>query len=208
MIKATSLRSVVPSIVVLALDTLAATAGSEKDLLTPSGSLRVGVYQGSPTSMITDPKTGQTHGLTYDLGQEFARRLGVGVEYVTFARIADVIDGMKNGRVDFTVSNATPARAQDVEFSQPLISVELGYLVPQNSTIHREDEIDRSGVRLGVTKSGTSERTLSAKFQNATIDQYAEAATGNREFFLNKPSNVSKAHQAIFRKADLSLGQP
>jgi polar amino acid transport system substrate-binding protein len=56
MIKATSLRSVVPSIIVLALDTLAATAGSEKDLLTPSGSLRVGVYQGSPTSMVTDPR--------------------------------------------------------------------------------------------------------------------------------------------------------
>jgi ABC-type amino acid transport substrate-binding protein len=152
-------------------------------------------YQGSPTSMVTDPKTGQTHGLTYDLGREFARRLGVGVEYVTFARIPDVIDGMKNGRVDFTVSNATPARAQDVDFRQPLISVELGYLVPQSSTIHREDEIDGSGVRLGVTKGGTPERTLSAKFQNATIDQYAEAATGNREFFLNKLPNVSKAHQ-------------
>jgi polar amino acid transport system substrate-binding protein len=133
--------------------------------------------------------------LTHDLGQEFARRLGVGVEYVTFARNADLIDGMKNGRVDFTVSDATPARAQEVDFSQPLISVELGYPVPQNSTVHREVEIDRSGVRLGVTKGGTSERTLSAKFQNATIDQYTEAATDNREFFLNKPSNVSKAHQ-------------
>jgi hypothetical protein len=27
------------------------------------------------------------------------------------------------------------------------------------------------------------------------IDQYAEAATGNREFFLSKPPNVGKARQ-------------
>ena len=31
------------------------------------------------------------------------------------------------------------------------------------------DEIDRSGIRLGVTKVSTSERMLSAKFRNAAI---------------------------------------
>jgi len=45
--------------------------------------------------MVIDPKTGQTHGLTHDLGQEFARRLAVGVEYVTFPRIADVVDASR-----------------------------------------------------------------------------------------------------------------
>jgi hypothetical protein len=49
-------------------------AGDEKGLLAPTGSLRVRVYRGSPTSMIIDPATGQTHGLAYDLGQEFTRR--------------------------------------------------------------------------------------------------------------------------------------
>ena len=42
---------------------------------------------------------------------------------------------MKTGDVDFTVSNATPARAVDVAFSQTLISLELGYLVPAASPI-------------------------------------------------------------------------
>ncbi len=42
---------------------------------------------------------------------------------------------MKAGRVDFTVSNATPIRAQDVDFSQTLLSLELGYLVPANSPL-------------------------------------------------------------------------
>jgi polar amino acid transport system substrate-binding protein len=119
---------------------LSADAGTLKELLAPTGSLRVGVYPGSPTSMVVDPASKQSHGLTYDLGQEFAKRLKVSAEYVTFQRVADVISAMKNGEVDFTVANATPARANDVSFSPTLISVELGYLVPANSSITRAEE--------------------------------------------------------------------
>lgn len=141
----------------------------EKKLLAPTGRLRVGVYPGSPTSMVVDPATKQTHGLAYDLGQEFAKRLQVGAEYITFQRVADIVSAIKNGEVDFTISNATAARANDVSFSPTLLSIELGYIVPANSSIREAGEIDRPGVRIGVTKGSTSERTLPAKFKNATI---------------------------------------
>jgi polar amino acid transport system substrate-binding protein len=147
---------------------LSAQAG-EKEILAPTGSLRVGVYQGSPTSMVSDPRTAETHGVTYELGRELAFRLKVPVKYVTFQRIADVLIAIKDGQVDFTVSNATPARANDVDFSQPLLAVELGYLVPENSSIHHTDEIDRPEIRIGVTKGSTSERTLSARFKSARL---------------------------------------
>jgi polar amino acid transport system substrate-binding protein len=156
-------------IIISVLATLCAHAGDEKDLLAPTGHLRVGVYSGSPTSMVTDAGTGQTHGLTYDLGREFAARLDVPAEYVTFQRIADVLNAMKDGRIDFTVTNATPARANDASFSQPLLLIELGYLVPANSSISRADQMDRPEIRIGVTKGGTSDRVLTAKFANAKI---------------------------------------
>jgi polar amino acid transport system substrate-binding protein len=119
--------------------------------------------------MVIDPATLQTHGVAYDLGQELARRLAVPAEYKTFQRVADIVDAIKNGEVDFTVTNATAARANDVSFSPPVIAIELGYLVPGNSPIHQADEIDRPGIRIGVTKGSTSERTLPARFKNATI---------------------------------------
>jgi polar amino acid transport system substrate-binding protein len=152
-----------------ALGTLSANAGPESAQLAPTGHLRVGVYPGSPTSMVVDPATKESHGLAHDLGQEFARRLNVPLEYVTFARVADIVDAIKKGDVDFTVTNATPARANDVAFSTPVLSIELGYLVPANSPIARAEDIDRPGVRIGVTKGSTSERTLPARFKNATI---------------------------------------
>jgi polar amino acid transport system substrate-binding protein len=138
-------------------------------LLAPTGHLRVGIYAGSPTSQVIDPETKQSHGVTYDLGRELAKRLNVPVEYISFPRVADVVDAIKDGKVDFTVTNATPVRAQIVGFSRMLLEVELGYLVPANSPITRPEQIDGPGIRIGVSKGGTSERVLGAKYKNAKI---------------------------------------
>jgi polar amino acid transport system substrate-binding protein len=143
-------------------------ADGEAKQLAPNGTLRVGIYPGSPTSMVSDP-SGKPHGLSYDLGGELAKRLGVPVDYVRFQRVADIITAIHDGQIDFTISNATPARANDVSFSQPVLAIELGYLVPENSPIGKVEDIDRPGVKIGVTKGSTSERTLPAKFKNATI---------------------------------------
>ena len=113
-----------------------ARADGEARLLAPSGTLRVGIYPGSPTSMVTDA-AGKPHGLAYDLGGQLAKRLGVNVDYVRFQRVADIVSAIHEGQVDFTVTNATPARANEVSFSRPVLAIELGYLVPANSPIGR-----------------------------------------------------------------------
>ena len=145
-----------------------ARADGEAKLLAPSGTLRVGIYPGSPTSMVTDT-AGKPHGLAYDLGGELAKRLGVPIDYVRFQRVADIVTAIHDGQIDFTVTNATPARANEVSFSQPVLAIELGYLVPANSPISEIEDIDKPGVKIGVTKGSTSERTLPTKFKNATI---------------------------------------
>jgi len=94
-----------------AASTLSAFAQDARQILAPTGKLRVGVYFGSPTSMVRDSKTNEVHGLSFDLGQELAERLNVPFEQITYQRISDVLEGMKAGDVDFTVSNSTPARA-------------------------------------------------------------------------------------------------
>lgn len=190
------LRGIALAFIVATLAAPAAQADGEKDVLAPTGKLRVGVYPGSPTSLVTDPATHQEHGLSHDIGAELAKRLNVPVEYITFSRVADVIAAIKNAEVDFTVTNATPARANDVSFSPSLISVELGYLVPANSKITGVDDIDRPGVRVGVTKGSTSEKTLGAKFANARIVPVesvkvavAQFASGEIDLYAtNKPT--------------------
>jgi polar amino acid transport system substrate-binding protein len=142
-------------------------AASVKEVLAPAGKLRVGLYLGSPTSMV---KSGtETHGMAHDLGQEVAARIGVPFEPVVFARIAEVIEAMEAGRVDFTFTNATPARAKVVDFTPALLSLELGYLVPAGSPIRTIADIDQAGKRIGVTKGSTSERTLPKLLPNVAV---------------------------------------
>jgi polar amino acid transport system substrate-binding protein len=186
-----------------AVTSAGAGAQDMRDVLAPKGRLRVGVYLGSPTSMVRQSTTGETHGLSFDLGKELARRLDVAFEPANYQRIADVLDGMKAGDVDFTVSNATALRARDVDFSQTLISLELGYLVPAISPIEAASDVDKPGMRIGVTQGSTSERTLPKLLANATVTpaqnlKYAIQMLERREldaFATNKPTLFEMSDQ-------------
>ena len=152
-----------------AVRTQVAPAQEIRQAAAPTGRLRVGLYPGSPTSMIRDRASGETKGLAFDLGQEFARRLSVPFEAVEFPQIANVLEALKQGQVDFTVTNASPARARDVDFTSPILGVELGYLVPAGSPITTQSDIDRPGMRVGVTAGGSSHSTLSREFKHAAV---------------------------------------
>ena len=138
-------------------------------ILAPSGKLRVGVYPGSPTSMIQDASSGQRNGVTYDLGTELAKRLGVPFEPVVFQRVAEVVDALKSGQIDFTITNASPARVKDLDFTPTLIDLELGYIVLPGSPVSALANVDRPGIRVGVSEGSTSLSTLTREFKNATV---------------------------------------
>jgi polar amino acid transport system substrate-binding protein len=162
-------RIVVMAAAALAASAFGAFAQEAKEILAPKGKLRVGVYLGSPTSMVRDGKTNDIHGLSFDLGKELANRLNVPFEQVNYQRISDVLEGMKAGDVDFTVSNSTPARAATVTFSQVLLTIELGYLVSATSPITTIADIQKPGIRIGVTQGSTSQGTIPKLLPNATV---------------------------------------
>jgi polar amino acid transport system substrate-binding protein len=148
---------------------LAAQAEDMRDVLAPTGRLRVGVFPDSSLSMIKEAKTGETHGLSFDLGKELAKRLGVPFEQVVYQRIAEVLNAIKAGDVDFTISNATPARALDVGFSQTLLLLASGYLVPAGSTIVTIADMNKPDLRVGVSKGSTSEQAIPKILASASV---------------------------------------
>ena len=137
--------------------------------LAPTGTLRVGVYPGSPTSMVLVGKTGEKAGLAHDLGFALGAALGVPVKLVEFSRVAQVIDALKAGQVDFTFTNASESRARDVDFAPTLVRLELGYLVMQGSPIGAISDVDKPGMRVGVSQGSTSQGVLGRQFKNATL---------------------------------------
>jgi polar amino acid transport system substrate-binding protein len=166
------LRWVLVALLVVLSACAASYTGPDTDTrqaLAPTGRLRVGVYLGSPTSLIRDAATGEAKGVSYDLGKELAARLGVPFEAVEYPRVAAVVDALKVGDVDFTVTNATPARAKDVDFTAPILALELGYLAPSGSKITSAAAVDRPGIRIGVTEGSSTQSKLSGELKNAVL---------------------------------------
>jgi polar amino acid transport system substrate-binding protein len=140
-----------------------------RQALAPTGKLRVGVYPGSPFSLVRDPRSGDTKGVTVEIGRELARRLDVPFELVEYGRIAEVLQALKSGQVDVTLANASPARVKEFDWTPPLLLIELGYLVVPGSPVSTLADVDRPGIRIGVTRGGTSNGTLMREFQHAQV---------------------------------------
>jgi polar amino acid transport system substrate-binding protein len=140
-----------------------------KNTLAPTGVLRVGVYLGSPTSLVRVGPSGESLGIALELGKALGRQLGVPVQVVEFSRVAEVIAAIKDERVDMTFTNATAARAKEIDFTAPLVQLELGILVPTNTSIKNFSDVDKQGVRLGVSQGSSSQSVLGQRLKQTTI---------------------------------------
>jgi polar amino acid transport system substrate-binding protein len=71
--------------------------------------------------------------------------------------------------VDMTVTNASPVRAERVDFTPPLLDLELGVLVMPGSPVTSIDALDRDGIRVGVTEGSSSQVALSKRLAHASV---------------------------------------
>ncbi|MBA2961570.1 MULTISPECIES: transporter substrate-binding domain-containing protein [Ramlibacter] len=136
--------------------------------LAPTGTLRVALYPGSPSSLVVG-RNGERAGVTYELGLLAGKRLAVPVQFVELARAAEVFEAVKAGRADLTFTNASEARMREADFTPALVRVESGYLVSAASGIGEMARIDQAGVRVGVAEGGSSHATLTRELKQARV---------------------------------------
>jgi len=170
--------------------------------LAPTGKLRVGLYPGTPTSIIGDPTSGNAKGVGFDLGRELAQRAGVPFEPILFTKNAEVLAAAKAGSVDMVFTNATPTRRNDLDFSPAVLQVEQGYLVPAGSPIRALDQLDRAAVRVGVSEGSTSEATLSREFRNATVVRTASLKAAIDMLAVGKLEAFATNKATLFEMSD------
>jgi polar amino acid transport system substrate-binding protein len=133
-------------------------SADERLALAPTGRLRVGIHPGSPT-----------RGVIADFGRALAERLGVPFELVELKTQTELLAAVAEGRVDLSGTNASPARVAVMDFTAPMLDFELGYLVLPGSPVSTIADVNRPGVRIGVTQGSTSQTTLPAMLKNATV---------------------------------------
>jgi len=177
-----------------------------RQALAPSGKLRVGVYPGSPFSMVRDPVSGEMKGIAVELGKGLAMRLGVPYEQVEFGSPAEIYEAMKAGQIDMTIANQTPARADQFAWSQPLMLIELGFLAAAGSPVATPADVDRPGVRVGVTQGGTVNGALARELKNATVVPAATLKNGIEMLAQHKIDAYATNKANLFEMSDALPG--
>jgi polar amino acid transport system substrate-binding protein len=137
--------------------------------LAPTGKLRVGINYGNPVLAIRDPSSGDLRGVAVDLGRELGRRVGVPVELVAFESAGKMFDAVKDGAWDVAFLAVDPGRADQIDFTAPYIEIEGTYLVPAGSPLHAIGDVDRKGVRMGISSGSAYDLFLSRSIQHAEL---------------------------------------
>ena len=140
--------------------------------LAPTGKLRVGVGVGAaPSAFWTtkDPATSKPRGVTVNLGQALADRLGVPLELVVYANSGEVTAAGPKGEWDVAFMPVDDERRKVVDFGPAYSLSTSTYMVRAGSPIKSIAEVDRPGVRVAGIANTTTARTAIATLKNTQV---------------------------------------
>ncbi|HTQ73742.1 MAG TPA: ABC transporter substrate-binding protein [Burkholderiales bacterium] len=137
--------------------------------LAPTGKLRAAINFGNPVLASRDPASGEPRGVSVDLSRELAARLGVPLEIVPYAAAGRVVEAVKTGAWDVAYVARDPLRSADMYQSPPYVMIEGSYLVPAESTIRSNAEVDRDGIRIAVGKGSAYDLFLTREIRRAML---------------------------------------
>ncbi len=183
-----------------------AQTSEARQALAPTGTLRVGLQLGSPHNVIRDSASGEMKGVGFDLGKEFARRLGVPFEPVLYPSVAVLLDSGKSGAWDVAFVGFSSERAKEWDFTTLHLQIEFGYLIPGESSISTMADVDRPGIRVAVQEKSQPDIFLSRTLKNAVVVR-ASSLTGTLEMLKSgRADAIFSIKPSLFEVANQSPG--
>ena len=152
--------------------------------LIPGGTLRATFISTNPVQAKTDPTTGEVKGPAADLARELGRRLGVPVTIAGANGVNGVLTSVRDGQADIGFLAYDPVRAKEVDYSQTYALAQNTYLVLDGSPLRSIAEIDRQGMKIGVTEGDTADLVLTRTLKTA-------------ELWRNKGGDMEAAFRAL-----------
>lgn len=167
--------------------------------LAPRGVLRAAINLGNTVLAQRDAATSETRGVSVDLAQELARRLGVGVELVLFDAAGKVFEALHQGAWDIAFLAIDPSRGEQIAFTAPYMLIEGNYIVRSDSPVESSAEVDRPGVRVAVGAGSAYDLFLTRNLQAARVEHQPTAAAAF-ELFLEEGLDAAAGVKQVARK--------
>jgi len=135
----------------------------------PTGKLRASINLGNPILANKNSQTGEPLGVSVDLARAFAQRLGVDIELVVFDAAGKSVEAVRSEQADIGFFAIDPLRGEGIAFTAPYVLIEGSYMVPKNSLILANEDVDRSGVRVTVGQGSAYDLFLTRELKQADI---------------------------------------
>jgi polar amino acid transport system substrate-binding protein len=136
---------------------------------TPVGRLRASINLGNPILAKKNPGTGALYGVSIDLANEFATRLGLDVELIVFDTAGKSVEALKNNQADIGFFAIDPLRGEGINFTPPYVIIEGAYMVPAGSSIQKNEDVDQAGNRVVVGAGSAYDLYLTRELKHAQI---------------------------------------
>src|SRR5215813_5178909 len=139
--------------------------------LIPTGKLRVGVVFAPAASafFVVKDAGGAPRGVTVDLANELAQKLGVTLELMVAPNSGLVTDATESGAIDVAFMPVDEERKKRVDFGPSYYLVESTYMVTGASGIRTVSEVDRPNVRVVGIANTTTIRAAARTLKATTI---------------------------------------
>jgi len=174
---------------------------SIRTALAPAGRLRVGINYGNPVLAKRDPASGELSGIAVDLARELGLRAELAVELVGFDAAGKMFEAVKTGGWDVAFLAIDPDRASEVDFTAAYVEIEGTYLVPADSTFRTNQDIDREGVRIGVSANSAYDLFLSRHINHAQLVRGSGPESAFNLILAGKVDVVAGVRQSLMANA-------
>jgi polar amino acid transport system substrate-binding protein len=137
--------------------------------LAPTGTIRAGINYGNPVLARRDPARNEIYGVAVDLARELGKHADMPVALIGFDAAGKLFDAVRTGAWDVAFLAIDPARSAEVEFTAPYVEIEGTYLSGPNSPLRDVQDVDRKGVRIGVSADSAYDLFLRRSIKNAEL---------------------------------------
>jgi len=165
------------------------------DDLAPTGSLRAAINLGNAVLAQGSPE--EPSGITVDVARELGGRLGIPVELLCVDSARASFETMNQGRADICFLAVEPARAESVAFTAPYVIIEGVFVVPQASAMTSPADVDRPGVRIGVSEGSAYDLYLTRTLARAQLVRVPDGAEAFSEQQLEATAGVRQPMEAF-----------
>ena len=175
-------------------------------LLAPTGRLRAVINLGNPILAGTDPATGRARGVSVDLAQALADRLGVPLETIAVQAATRSVDAINGGAADIGFFAIDPLRGAEIAFTDAYLLIEGAYLVRDDSPCNANEDVDRAGTTVVVGQGSAYDLYLSRELKQAAFVRVPGAAEVVETLLAGQADVAGGIRQVLVEVAERTPG--